>query len=111
MERLRHERAVKGPSCCCAYSQRPGVEPTRPWRAGSIPIHQDADVYVARLGAAGVLEHDFASARFGWVQLIEGELTVNGQKLSPGDGAAISDEERLSLTAVRNSHFLFFDLN
>jgi hypothetical protein len=80
-------------------------------RAGSIPIHQDADVCVARLGAAGLLEHDFASARFGWVQLIEGELTVNGQKLSPGDGAAASDEERLSLKAVRDAHFLFFDLN
>jgi hypothetical protein len=80
-------------------------------REGSIPIHQDADVYLAKLGAADVMEHGFASARFGWVQLIEGELTVNGQKLSPGDGAAISDEERLGLKAVRDSHFLFFDLN
>ena len=80
-------------------------------RDGSIPIHQDADVYVARLPAAGIMEHGFAPTRSGWVQLIEGELTVNGQKLSPGDGAAVSGEERLSLKAARDAHFLFFDLN
>lgn len=80
-------------------------------RSGSIPIHQDTDVYVAKLGATGTIEHNFASGRAGWVQLIEGELTVKGQKVKAGDGLAISDEEQLILTAVRDSHFLFFDLN
>ncbi len=80
-------------------------------RAGSIPIHQDADVYVAKLKAAAATGHEFAPNRSGWVQLIEGELTINGQEFSPGDGAAISNEKRISLTATRDAHFLFFDLN
>jgi len=80
-------------------------------RDGSISIHQDADVNVARLGKSAELEYQFAAGRAGWVQLIDGELTVNGAKLAAGDGAAISDEERVRLTAVSDAHFLFFDLN
>ena len=80
-------------------------------RAGSIPIHQDTDVYVAKLKAASELESVLAPGRSGWVQLIEGELALNGKTLQAGDGAAISDEGRLSLKAARDSHFLFFNLN
>lgn len=80
-------------------------------RAGSIPIQQDADVYVARLTAGGVMEHRFAAGRSGWVQAIEGEVAVNGKTLDPGDGAAIGGEERLGFRSDRDSHFLFFDLS
>jgi hypothetical protein len=80
-------------------------------RDGSLSIHQDADVNVARLVKSGELEYGFANGRAGWVQLIDGALAVNGQKLNAGDGAAISDEERVRLQAYGDAHFLFFDLN
>ncbi len=79
-------------------------------RAGSITIHQDADVNVARLVKGGKLEHGFAAGRAGWVQLIDGELTVNGNQLVAGDGAAITDEAQLQFQAASDAHFLFFDL-
>ncbi len=34
-------------------------------RGGSISIHQDADIYVARLETAGVLEHAYIKGRSG----------------------------------------------
>jgi len=80
-------------------------------RDGSLAIHQDADVSVARLAPGGALEHVFTPGRAGWVQLIEGSLAVNGQKLKAGDGAAISDEPQVRLEACTDAHFLFFDLN
>jgi len=80
-------------------------------RDSSIPIHQDADIYVARLTVDDFVEHHFAPTRSGWVQLIEGEVAVNGKILGAGDGAAIGNEERLSFMPARDSHFLFFDLN
>ena len=80
-------------------------------RDGSISIHQDADVNVAKLPAGGKLEHSFEKGRSGWVQLIEGSLEVNGQKLNAGDGAAISDETKVKFEAPASAHFLFFDLN
>ena len=78
---------------------------------GSLKIHQDANVYVAKLNAGSTLDHQLAKGRHVWLQLIEGELTVNGQPLTPGDGAAVSNEEELKLAAASNAHFLFFDLN
>src|ERR1700679_2335120 len=80
-------------------------------RGGSLLIHQDADVSVARLAKSAELEYGFGAGRAGWVQLIEGELAVNGEKLSAGDGAAISHEELVRLKSGDGAHFLFFDLN
>ncbi len=80
-------------------------------RDGSLTIHQDADVSVARLTKSGELEYGFRAGRAGWVQLIEGDLAVNGEKLSAGDGAAISDEKLVHLKPGDSAHFLFFDLN
>jgi redox-sensitive bicupin YhaK (pirin superfamily) len=78
---------------------------------GSLPIHQDSNLFVAKLNAASELRHDFAEGRYGWLQLIEGSLRVNGEELRAGDGAAISGEREVTLVAARDSHFLFFDLN
>lgn len=79
-------------------------------REGSISIHQDADVYVAKLPATATMNHNLTAGRSGWVQLIDGSITVNGKELRPGDGAAISGEDHLQLTAAQDSHFLLFDL-
>lgn len=102
------------------YAERSmgGVEPgslhliaSKGGRHDSLAIHQDADVYVAKLPEGRGIDHTFAAARSGWVQVIEGELLVNGVKLAKGDGASISDTPQLRLAAVKDAHFLFFDLN
>ena len=80
-------------------------------RNDSISMHQDAEVYVAKLPEGRSVDHAFAGSRSGWVQVIEGEVLVNGEKLTPGDGASITDVPQLRLTAARDAHFLFFDLN
>jgi quercetin 2,3-dioxygenase len=78
---------------------------------GALHINQDADVYVAKLDAGRGIEHSFGGGRAAWVQLIEGELTVNGVQLQAGDGAAVTDEQQVQLKAQQPAHFLFFDLN
>lgn len=102
------------------YAERSfgGIEPGSLWmiaskggRHDSISIHQDADVFVAKLPEGRVIDHTFAASRSGWVQVIEGELLVNGEKLGAGDGASISGAQQLRLTAAKDAHFLFFDLN
>jgi hypothetical protein len=80
-------------------------------RDESIPIHQDAEVNVARLDKGTALDYQLPAGRSGWVQLIEGELELNGETMQPGDGAAIQNEALLHLEAPSNAHFLFFDLN
>jgi hypothetical protein len=109
------ERGVKPEYAEKSFGTMPGgrlnLIASKSGRDGSIPIHQDADVNVARLAASGNLEHSFAPGRSGWVQLIEGSLDVNGQKLNAGDGAAIGDETKVRMEAPTDAHFLFFDLN
>lgn len=80
-------------------------------RFESLPIHQDADVYVSKLPGAGSVSHTLAKGRAGWVQVIEGELSLDGHTLKPGDGASITDAEQIRLTTLEGSHFLLFDLN
>ena len=80
-------------------------------REGSIPINQDADLYLGKLTVGSKLAHRLGEGRHAWVQLVEGELDVNGQVLSPGDAAALSKTDLLSIVATKPSDFLVFDLN
>lgn len=79
---------------------------------GSIHINQDVKLYASVLTAGKSVSHEIADGRHAWVQLISGALDVNGYTLEAGDGAAISDEQQLKLTAHEdNTEFLLFDLN
>ena len=79
---------------------------------GSVHINQDVELYASILQNGEKVTLDLADGRHAWVQLISGSLDVNGETLSAGDGAAISEEIMLTLKAFDdNSEFLLFDLN
>ncbi len=80
-------------------------------RDGSIAIHQDADLLLARLDAGQEVAHTLANNRNAWLHVAEGEVMLNGKTLSGGDAAAISREGKLQLTANKASQVLLFDLN
>jgi redox-sensitive bicupin YhaK (pirin superfamily) len=48
--------------------------------------------------------------RHAYVQVARGSVTLNGDKLAAGDGAAISQEKALELTGVEDAEVLLFDL-
>lgn len=83
---------------------------SEPGRDGSLPIHADADVFVANLSPGAALSHDLAPGRHAWIQVAHGALTVNGLELGAGDGLAVSDVVRLDLTAKSAAEILLFDL-
>src|SRR5256885_3256368 len=80
-------------------------------RDGSIAIHQDADLWLGKLGTGNRVEHKLAAGRQAWVHVAEGELSVNGKALSGGDAAAVSDEKIIELSASKPAQVLLFDLN
>jgi hypothetical protein len=82
-------------------------------RDGSVLIHQDASLYGSILEAGKTVSHDFGLGRYGWLQLIDGNLSINGKLLKPGDGAAISDESKVEITSTGEleAEFLLFDLS
>ena len=79
-------------------------------RDGSIALHQDADVWLARLRAGDSLEHPIRPGRGVWVHVAEGSATVNGEALTGGDALAVEDESRVSLVGQGPSRVLLFDL-
>jgi redox-sensitive bicupin YhaK (pirin superfamily) len=80
-------------------------------RDGSIPINQDADVFVGKLGAGDQISYALKPGRHAWMHIAEGQIKLNSVVLSGGDGAAISDENKLILEAAGPAQVLLFDLN
>ena len=77
---------------------------------GSVKIHQDTKLYVSLLQPAEEVNHDMADSRFAWVQVARGSVELNGKKLNQGDGAAISEEKKLTIKGLEDAEVLLFDL-
>lgn len=79
-------------------------------RDGSIPMNQNANIYIGKLKANEKLSPTLSEKRYGWIQMIQGKLTVNGESLEKSDAMAISGVGQLELRAETASEFIFFDL-
>ena len=80
---------------------------SRDGRDGSLTIHQDVDLYTATLHGAP-LEFALRPARYGWIQVSRGSITINGEALQAGDGASIENEGLLKIDG--QGEILLFDL-
>jgi hypothetical protein len=80
-------------------------------RDGSIAIHQDAEVWLARLKPGDRVQHSLARGRQAWLHLAEGDVSLGGETLQGGDAAAVSEESALELTATKPAQVLLFDLS
>jgi len=70
---------------------------------GAVTIHQDARVYASLLDAGRSITHQLDYSRSAWLQMARGNLDLNGNNLSQGDGAAITSESQLSISAADQS--------
>ena len=80
-------------------------------REGSVMIGQDVDLYATMPEPGRRLEHLLAPGRAAWVQVVRGQLDINGATMQAGDGAALSNEPSVVLEAASaGSEALLFDL-
>ena len=79
-------------------------------RDGSVTINQDAAVYATVLAPEQRVAHALPPGRRGWLQIARGTLTLNGQALAQGDGAAIEGEQALEIQGIEPAEALLFDL-
>ena len=56
------------------------------------------------------ITHTLAPGRAAWLQVMRGTLTLNGQTLAAGDGAAVENESALTFRATAEAEALLFDL-
>lgn len=77
---------------------------------GSLTIAQDVRLYTGLLSGAETIQHELASERVAWLHVARGELRLNGERLGPGDGAAILDEPALTLDQGAEAELVLWDL-
>ena len=83
---------------------------SRDGRDGSLTVHQDVAVHAALLSAGVGVTHALAPGRGAWIQVVRGELDLQGQPLTDGDGVAVEATDTITLTARRETEFVLFDL-
>lgn len=74
----------------------------------SIIIHQDVSLYAAFLDPKIQLKYDFEGTK-GWLQMVKGEIEINGHTLRDGDGVALENEKQIHINCLEKAEFLLFD--
>lgn len=77
---------------------------------GSTTIGQDARILATVLAGGEGINRRLSAGRLAYVQVVRGQLDLNGKKLRAGDGAKIADESDLQFLADEETEFLLFDL-
>ena len=77
---------------------------------GSVTLHADARLYAGLFNGPEAATLDLNPQRKTWVQMVRGQLNVNGHTLQAGDGAAIEAEAALQLSGGQDAEVLVFDL-
>ncbi len=83
---------------------------SREGRDGSISINRDTDIYISRLKAGEDVSLSVKENRNVWVQVVKGDLEINGALVSAGDGVAISQEKLVEAKAKSEAELILFDL-
>jgi redox-sensitive bicupin YhaK (pirin superfamily) len=83
---------------------------SRDGRDGSVTVHQDVALYAGVFDGEESARVALAPGRHAWVQVARGSIECNGEKLEPGDGAALSEVAAIELAHGRGAEVLVFDL-
>ncbi len=79
-------------------------------RQGSLRILQDALICSSIIDPGHHLIHELLPGRSAWVHVIDGEATLHHIVLTQGDGAGVTMEPSVSVTAQENTEMLLVDL-
>jgi redox-sensitive bicupin YhaK (pirin superfamily) len=77
--------------------------------AEALPIRTPARVLGASLKAGETTEHVLDAARHAYLVPAKGRVEVNGVTLEARDGAAITGETALTITALEDSELVLVD--
>ena len=83
---------------------------SRDGRDGSLTIHQDVDLYASVLDAGQKVQLGGVGDRRIFVQVVAGNIDVNGTRLAAGDGLQLTEAEEVIVSAGSESEFLLFNL-
>ena len=77
---------------------------------GAVKIHQDVRVYTTILDAGETINYELESDRYGWLQVAQGTVQLNGEELREGDGVQMSGGQELDISTSHRAELLLFNL-
>jgi redox-sensitive bicupin YhaK (pirin superfamily) len=77
---------------------------------GSLTIHQDMALYVAKLNERKALEYALKQNRKAYLQVALGSIEINREQLNAGDAALFDFAQIVQIKAIDNAEILLFDL-
>lgn len=77
----------------------------------AVLVHEDAHVFVSRLRAGKSVKRAIGAGRGVYVYVIEGDITVNGERMQTGDAAQVSEESEMRLEAAADSELIAVDVD
>jgi hypothetical protein len=77
---------------------------------GAVLVHQDAHVFVSRLGPGVKVTHDHDPGRGAYLYVIEGGVTANGERMETGAAAQVRDESSIMIEATSPSELILVDV-
>src|SRR5262245_6081374 len=78
---------------------------------GSLTIQQDAQIFLANVPAGREVPFELSPGRYGWLQVLRGEIVIDSMRLAEGDAAAIAAVQQATISAAAPSELLLFDLS
>ena len=79
-------------------------------RDGSLTIHQDITLNSTVLSEDAEIDYAFAGGRRGFLQVVQGDIDVEGEQLTAGDAITMVDHATLSIRATSDAELLLFDM-
>lgn len=103
-----------------SYEQRQFTEEDRKGRLrvvaspdgadGSVTVNTDARIFAALLRPEDSVTHEIADGRGVWVQVVRGNIRLDDEVLSEGDGATVEQQASIQIEGESDSEILLFDL-
>jgi redox-sensitive bicupin YhaK (pirin superfamily) len=86
------------------------LEVISPDGGDAVLVHQDAAVYISHLPPRAEATHTLDPGRGVYLYLIEGALRLDGERLTTGDAAQITDEPEVTLHADDASELIMVEV-
>ena len=77
----------------------------------AVHLHRNVSVLLARMDDGVTATHEFAPGRAGFLQIVNGMVTVDGETLSAGDGLQFTGRDICTVGALTDCEVLLFDLD
>jgi redox-sensitive bicupin YhaK (pirin superfamily) len=100
------QKAIDAAAITNKFARIAGPDP----QPNEVRLVQDAEIWATRLDADIEVIHPLAPGRRAWVQVAKGKIMVGEEALTAGDGAAVTDQDKIALHARTPSEVLLFDL-